>query len=131
MTVHSKTRLAIHLTLLLGLLAAGMLLVAGCAKDGSKASGKANKVNCNALCDKTFGTCVNEVLLGSGKMDSKKLAMFKKLGLLKDKVIKPGHDKCLKGCVARKGQFRDSSAVNACLAIKDCKKYATCILKHM
>lgn len=107
----------------------GLLIGTGCAKkDGG--SSKANKLDCNKLCDKTFDTCVSEVLLASGKMNKKKLAMFKKLGLLK-KVKKQGHEECLKGCRAKSGQFSDARSANACLDIADCTKFAKCITGYI
>jgi len=116
------------LAALVGILVAGLLVGSGCSKKGDGA--KAKKVDCNQLCDKTFGTCVSEVLLASGKMGQKKLALFKKLGLL-ERVRKQGHDECLKGCRAKDGQFSDGKAATACLELADCKKFATCITRHI
>jgi hypothetical protein len=119
----------VSLVSLTTLLLVGLLVGPGCSDKGSK-SAKSKKVDCQKLCDKTFGTCVSEVLMSSGKMDAKKVAMFKKLGLMK-KVQKEGLAQCLKGCRAQKGQFGDSRSANKCIEMTDCKKFAACITRHI
>ncbi len=111
-----------------GLFAAGLQL-GGCSRKGSDAKPEP-AVDCNNLCDKTFGSCVEEVLLASGKLDKKKLALFRKLNIL-PKITKEGHKTCLEGCRSKKGHFSDAKAVNACIAISDCKRHAACIARHI
>ncbi len=125
---HHGSRL-LSLGSLVALLLFGFAISPGCSKKDSD-SAKPKKVDCDKLCDKTFGTCVSEVLMASGKMDAKKVAMFKKLGLLK-KVQKQGHEQCLKGCRANDGQFGDAKSANTCLEMADCQKFATCITRHI
>jgi len=127
------------LAALLGLLVAS-LSMGRCSKKGSGGA-KATKVDCNKLCDKTFGACQYQVLLANEKTKTAKtaktaktkqdsVALFKKLGLLK-KFKERDQEKCLKGCQSRKGQFRDGKAVNACLEITDCPEFAACITRHI
>ncbi len=126
MIKHPSTHLR---TLTALVLAAGLLTIAGCSSKGGGET-KTASVDCKKFCNKTFGTCVDEVILDSGKMDKKKMKAFKKLGFYK-KVQQEGLNDCLKACDKRKGRFKDAKGVNDCLRIQDCKKFAPCITPHI
>ncbi len=131
--LHCSRRISlvslVTLVTLVALMFVGLLVGPGCSRDDAS-SAKPPKVDCQRLCDKTFGSCVTEVLLVSGKMDAKKVAAFKRLGLLK-KVQKQGLDQCMSECRAKKGKSAYAKMANRCLAMADCKKFATCVTRQI
>ncbi|MFH2009197.1 MAG: hypothetical protein ABI333_21590 [bacterium] len=127
----TRTRHALHLALpVIGgaLLLAASTPLHGCGKKSPEE--KLGKVDCDTLCNRTFGTCAEQVFVASGKMQEGKVKLFKKLKIL-PRVKKEGLDNCLKGCRKQGGRGGDAMAINACLALDDCKRYASCIVKHI
>ncbi|MFH2010763.1 MAG: hypothetical protein ABI333_29450 [bacterium] len=96
------------------------------AKQPNKEKLEQLQVDCNRMCTRTFNECVGEVLVASGKMDSKKIDLIKKAGAFK-KVQDAGYGACMNDCDRKKGFGSDAGKINKCLEKKDCKSYADCI----
>jgi hypothetical protein len=94
-------------------------------------SGGASRVDCARMCRKTFKECVEEVLLAAGKMSPRQLDKIKKIPGVIAKMQEAGYSACLRDCSKKKGVGMDARAINQCLALTSCKKYAQCVKKHI
>ncbi len=117
------------MVLLAGLCGLAVPALSGC-KESKETEKQSAVVDCKVFCERTFGSCGREVFIKSGKLRVDKAKLFKVLGLLK-RVKAEGLEKCHKNCGDAEGVFGDAKQVNACLKIKDCKKYAACITQYI
>ena len=84
------------------------------------------KVDCKKVCKRTFDTCVEEVMVATGKVSEKQIKLIKKMGKLKD-AAKQGYDKCMSKCKDQKGMASNSDKINKCMKKKSCEDYAKCM----
>jgi hypothetical protein len=95
-------------------------------EEGSSEKGK-NKVDCKEVCERSFKTCLSELLITSGKVSAEKLEMVKKRPGMLDRMKKQGFDVCMKNCQKKGGLGADATAINKCLEKKNCQEFAKCV----
>jgi hypothetical protein len=89
--------------------------------------GKAKSlVDCNAVCKRTFDTCLEDVMLNTGKVTKKQIELIKKMGKLKE-AGKQGYDQCLSKCRDQDGIASDGDEINECMGKKSCEDFAKCM----
>jgi len=106
----------------------GLLVAPGCdgARKARQRARRAQKVDCDRLCTRSFKRCAVEVLVAAGKTKPERVAALQATGAF-EKIQSYGYKACLRDCNTKKGRGSDASRINACLAKRGCKPFAECI----
>jgi len=86
-------------------------------------------VDCNAVCKRTFDTCLEDVMIATGKVTKKQIELIKQMGKYKE-IGRQGQNDCLNKCRDQKGMASDGDKINECMKKKSCKDFAEC-MKHL
>ena len=115
------------------LVVAGLLgLVSAPACDGARKARqkarRAQKVDCEKLCTRSFKSCAVEVVVAAGKMKRERVVALQAAGAF-EKIQSYGFEACLADCKKKRGRGSDAGRINTCLAQKGCQPFAECIRK--
>jgi hypothetical protein len=84
------------------------------------------KVDCEKVCKRTFDTCLEDVMVATGKVSKEQVELIKKMGKLKE-AGKQGYDQCMTKCKDQKGMASDGDKINECMKKKSCEDFAKCM----
>ena len=106
----------------------GTLVLPSCRKGAKQPN--VGTVDCDTVCNRTFGQCAAEFFIASKAMKKEKVLLTQKVGIF-PRIQKEGLDNCLRSCRSLKGKGRNAKAVNDCLKLDACGPFADCIVKLM
>lgn len=108
----------------------GLVYVPACdgAQKARHKARRAQKVDCDRLCTRSFKECPVEVVVAAGNTKRERVAALKAAGVF-ERVQALGHAACLRDCKKKQGRGSDAGRINACLAKQGCKLFAECIKK--